>query len=243
MDLPIRRQRASNRLGQLRQNVRRGVVGHGMHCVQAHSIKVIFVQPKKRILYKEIANHPTFRSVKINPIAPWTAITIGEELRSVYAKVISLRTKMVVNHVQQNHDSAAVSALNEFFEILWPTIGTIASKRIDSVVTPISLSRKIRNRHQLHRSDPEFREIVESLPRGQKSSALRERTNVQFIDDGFFPPATPPIIIQPYKRIGVDDFARTVYITRLKARCRIGHLLCAVDLKTVSTSRICRIGS
>src|SRR5271156_2206589 len=106
VNMSIRRNRTPNRIGQLRKNIWGGVVGNFMNRVQTQSIEMIFGQPVECIVDKKISDCPAFRSVEIDAVAPGSTMTIGKELRRVQPQIISFRAKVVVNDIQQNHNSA-----------------------------------------------------------------------------------------------------------------------------------------
>ncbi len=72
---------------------------------------------------------------------------VGKELRRIDGKIVSLRAKMVIDDIQQNHDSAGVGALHQAFQIFRAAIGAIRCKSKHTVITPIALTGKISNRH------------------------------------------------------------------------------------------------
>ena len=90
-----------------------------------------------------------------------------------------------------------MGALNQFFEIFGSAVSAIGSEWEDAVVAPIALAGEVGNRHQLHGSDSQIREIVESLAHRGKSPGWRESSDMQFIDDRFFPSAATPGSILP----------------------------------------------
>ncbi len=135
-----------------------------------------------------------------------------------------------------------MSTLNQIFEIFGPAVGAVGSKRKDAVVTPIALAGEVSNRHQLHRSNSKIGEIVEPLTDSGKSSGRRERSDMQLIDDSFFPPAATPGGILPVEGFGVYDFAGSMHVARLKPGGRVGKLLCIIGAEIVSSSGPGRVG-
>ena len=73
---------------------------------------MIFGQPVKRIVDEEVADDSAVRTIEVDALAPRRTVPIGKKLRRIRPEIISLRTKMVVDDIQQNHDSAVMSALN-----------------------------------------------------------------------------------------------------------------------------------
>src|ERR1700677_4355520 len=234
--------RISNCIGQFFEDVRRGVIDNRMNCIQAQSVEVILGQPIKRVLNKEIAHDATGRTIEIDPVSTRRAVPVGEELWRVGPQIISFRAKMVIDNIEQNHDAALMRTLNQLFQILRSSVNAIGSEWKNAVVTPIAPAGKVRNRHQLDRRDSKISEIVEALAHGEESSSRRKSSDMQFINDGFFPSAATPGAIAPIKGLGIDHFAWPMHILRLESRRRGGHFLLSVDTKTILRSGFRRAG-
>ena len=67
---------------------------------------------------------------------------------------------MVVNEVDKQGDAAAMAFVNERFKVVWGAVGVLDSERKDAVISPVSGSRKLANRHQLNGVNSEFRELA-----------------------------------------------------------------------------------
>src|ERR1700733_4378914 len=103
---------AANRFGQFRENVRSGVVQDGVHRVQAQTIEMILGQPIQGVVDEEIPDRPASGAIEIEGIAPRGVMTIAEKLRRIKPEIVSFRTKVVVDDVQENHHAARVSGLD-----------------------------------------------------------------------------------------------------------------------------------
>src|SRR6185312_13182078 len=90
---------------QLRKYVRLGIVSDRMHRIEAQPIKAVLFEPVNCVVNKIVAHHAAVRPVKIDGVAPWCAMTAGEESWSIAAKIISLGPEVVVNHIEKNHQS------------------------------------------------------------------------------------------------------------------------------------------
>src|ERR1700691_400068 len=140
-----------------------------------------------------------------------------------------------------------MSALNKFLEIFGPAISAVGREREHSVVTPVALTGKIGDRHQLQGRHPKFGQIVESLAGGREGSLWGEGSDMQFVDDGFLPRTSAPseifpFGIVPFKTIGIDDFAWSMHVLRLKTGRRVGNLLPIVDSEFVLRADASRLG-
>src|ERR1700722_765813 len=143
MNVTIGRNGVTNRLCQFRQDVWLAVVGNRVDRVEAQPVKVIFRQPIECIVNEKVTHSAALRAVEVYAVAPRSLVPVGKELGRVAVEVIPFRTEVVVNHVEENHESAFVSALHKLFKIFGPAITRVGSKRIDAVITPVSLAWKV----------------------------------------------------------------------------------------------------
>ena len=93
----------------------------------------------------------------------------GKELWRVYAEVIPFGTEVVVNHIEQHHDSALMGGLH-------PTLLDLRGVRKDavgregnlSVITPISFTGKFGDRHDFQRGHASFSQVIEAFTHRKK---------------------------------------------------------------------------
>src|SRR5262244_3518178 len=102
-------------------------------------------QPVKRVAYEEIAHWPILRAREVNCSAPRGMVPVGEEIRRDSGQVVSLGSKMVVDHVQKNGETASVACFDEVFERLGSAILRGGRVKRHAVVTPIAMPRKLRD--------------------------------------------------------------------------------------------------
>src|SRR5580704_18704858 len=114
---------------------------------------MIFGQPIKCVVDEKVADNPAIGTIKVNSIAPRCTVSIGEELRRVGAEIVSFRAKVIVDNIEEDHDSAPVGALHQILEILRPAVTAIGREREDAVIAPIALAWKVCDGHQLYGSD------------------------------------------------------------------------------------------
>src|SRR5216683_2980789 len=87
---------------------------------------------------------------KIDRVAPWRVVFVGEVLSREVAQVIAVGPKMVVDDVQNDTQLVRVRGVNEEFERKWETVIARYREQIDAVVTPVACARKLGQRQQLH---------------------------------------------------------------------------------------------
>src|SRR5947209_1688202 len=89
---------------QFRQEVQRAEIENSMDRVQPKRVEVILVKPIECILPEKSPYLVAPRSVVIDGLSPWRAISI-REIWAVSSKIIPFRTKMVVDNVQSHRQT------------------------------------------------------------------------------------------------------------------------------------------
>src|SRR5687768_13298801 len=120
----------------------------------------------------------------------------SKKLWGIEMQVIALRSEMIVDDIQQHHQSTMMSALYQTLEIFWSTVNTVWCKQQGAVITPITLTRKIGYGHEFDSCHTEPGQIIQFLLDGRKSPFGREGADMYFVDHGLLPrPAIPGIIL------------------------------------------------
>ena len=214
-----------------------------MDSIQPQPIKVVLRKPVKCVVDKEIAHHAAVWTVEVDRLAPRRLVPVGKELRRVSTQIIPFWAKVVVDHVQKNHQPFAVSRLNQPLQVIRPAILAIRSKEQNTVVTPVPFTRKVSDRHQFHRSEAEFRKVVETILHRCKCPFRSKGPHVNLINDRLFPGPPAPLLILPLETGCIDHLARALYILWLKSGSWIRNFWSAVDLEFVAHSGTGLIGN
>jgi hypothetical protein len=122
MNLPVRK-RAANAFGQLPQHMHRGEVYDGVHRVEAQPVEVKLLDPVQRVMNEVFANRVGSLAVHVDRAAPRCLVTVGEKLRRDCLQERRFRTEMVVDHIEQNHQAAAMRGVDQRFQVFGATIG------------------------------------------------------------------------------------------------------------------------
>ena len=197
--------------------------------VEPQSVESVLVQPVEDILNEEIANDFAAFAVEVDRRAPWCLVLFGKEGLGIRMQVIAVRTEMVVDHIQEDHQSLLMCGLNQVLQIFGPSVTALRSIGQNAVVSPSPLARKIGDWHQLDGGYTEGDQIVEFLLHSFVCSRRREGTDVQFIENSFFPGLAGPFAVLPVEACGINYFTGTMHILRLEARSRIGNGQTVVD--------------
>ncbi|GGY77028.1 hypothetical protein GCM10007071_25740 [Marinobacter zhanjiangensis] len=71
-------------------------------------------------------------------------MAFGKKVWRIEVEVIAVRSEVVVDNIQEDHDLALVRGLYQVFQLLGPAIGVVWSKEQNAVIAPVSAPRKVR---------------------------------------------------------------------------------------------------
>src|SRR5690606_24714613 len=111
--------------------------------------------------------------------------------------VISFRTEMVVDHIENDSDTMLMCCIDEAAHIIRPTIGMGRSKVIDPIVAPVAIPRELRHRHDLNHRHTKVTDgwqlTCERLPGSFRSVGA----DMDLVDNCLVGRNTAPILISP----------------------------------------------
>jgi hypothetical protein len=185
---------------------------------------------------KKVPHRAAVRPVEIDPGTPRGPVTIREESLGIGVQVIPCRSEVVVDHVDEHHETERVRAIDKAFKIVGRPVGGIRRERQHTVVAPVPATGKIGQRQEFDRRHAEISQRLE-LARNRRIGALRSRgPDMQLVEDRLLPWASGPGPIRPLERRGIDDDARPVHVIRLEAGGRIRDGEISVDPKCITTA-------
>src|SRR5277367_6943004 len=132
--------------------------------VEPETIVTIVSQERRRMVAEVATDLVAAGSIEVDRFAPWCRVAIGK-VRAESFQIITSRTKVVVNHVGNNHQAAAVTRINQALESLRPAVRMMRRVNIDAVVAPATRAGKLIRRHQLDMRDPKIGQMVQVFDR------------------------------------------------------------------------------
>src|ERR1700727_930602 len=102
--------------------------------------------PAQCVLDEVTANMVTLGAIEIDCLAPRSPVIVGKIGRKI-REVVSLRPQMVVYDVERYGHSLVMTSVYKSLQGRGASVGVLHCERIDAVVAPIALSRKLRYRH------------------------------------------------------------------------------------------------
>ena len=208
-----------------------------MDGVEPKPVEMKLFDPIFSVLDEEVAHGSRLGPVKLDRVAPWRLVPVGEEVWRIKPEEVPFGTEVVVNDVEQYRDSALVRSLDKGLEVLGSSVARVRGVRKGSVVAPVPPAFEVADRHDLDGRDPEVREVVQFKGGSRKHALRRESADMEFVENDVVPFAAVPGFLPPV-RARIYYLARSVDVVRLKARRRIGNALSARQSKHVT--RACR---
>ena len=106
-----------------------------------------------------------------------------------------------------------------------------------AVVAPAPLAREVGEGHEFDGRHAEVVQVAQPLADAVEGAGLRERADVELVDDEVAERGRGPVAVRPGERARVDDLARPVDALRLEPRGRVGKRLAAVEREAVAVAR------
>jgi hypothetical protein len=168
---------------ELFQKVSFGTIDEGMHGVNAQSIDMEVAHPHERVVTEEPSDLGRPGIFEIDRAAPGSAMRIGE-IRAELACVVSLRTKVVVDDIQEDGEAFRVSCVYKALEGVRTAVRLVHCEKRRTVIAPAEFSRERRHGHQFEVSSAQINEEIELFDGGVECAAGSEGPDVQLVDDG-----------------------------------------------------------
>ncbi len=103
----------------LGEDVLRRIVFDGLHRIQPQAVEVILANPVQRVLHYVAAHMLAARGIVVHRLSPWRFV-VRREVRTEVAQVIAFRAEMVVNHVENHRQPAAMRGIDESLKASGP---------------------------------------------------------------------------------------------------------------------------
>src|SRR5690606_13828411 len=128
---------------------------HSMHRVHSQGVNMKIAEPHQGVFNKVATYTITSGIVKINSTSPGRFVFFSKIWRKI-AEIITFRPKVIIHHIKYNSDTFLMTTIYQGSEGICPTVRILNTKRQNSIVTPIPISWKLRNRHYLNGSNTQI---------------------------------------------------------------------------------------
>jgi hypothetical protein len=136
---------------QLAQEMPIIAIVNRMHGIESQPIETIFEQPIQRVLDEIRTHRIPIAGLDIDRSTPRRLVTLRVKLRRIRVKVVPLRTKVVVHHIEIHGKSTRMRRRNERLELVRRPVVVRRRIRQHAVVSPIPRPRDVRDRHKFER--------------------------------------------------------------------------------------------
>ena len=96
--------------------------------------------------------------IEIQCHSPWRSVFFGE-IRPIVHKIISLRSEVIVDNIQNDRQFLTVAGIHKSFECVRATVRILDCERTCPVISPVPSARKLCNRHDLDRIYPQVLQV------------------------------------------------------------------------------------
>src|SRR5580693_1897476 len=147
MDVPAERLGPGmNGCAKLFEERSRGGIHNRVDGVEAKCIDVEVRDPFQRIFDEISADLIALCVIEIDSLSPWRFVEV-REIRSEITQVITLWTKMVVDHIEHDRDFEFMAGVDQRFYPQRASVRCLDRIGVNSVVTPVALPGKLSYRH------------------------------------------------------------------------------------------------
>jgi hypothetical protein len=148
-----------------------------MDRIYSKGIDVKLPDPVEGVLHEKSANLIAISPVEVDGRSPGCPVAICKVVSKI-RKVVTLGPKVVEDYIEDNDELFLVAGIHQPFQALGSAIGVLHSKRVDAIITPVSGSRKLGNRHELNGRDAEVFQLIETCNDSLEGPLWGEETYV-----------------------------------------------------------------
>ncbi len=218
--------------GHLLQEVHRRAVVEGVDRIDPQGVHVVVPEPHEGVVKEEAAHLVALRPVQVHCISPGGLILRGE-VGAEPSQVVPLRSEVVVNHVQNYGDAAAVAGVDQALQAVGAAVHFMRGKEIHAVVAPAAPSGEGAHRHELQVGNPEIGEVTQALRRTVEGALRSEGSDMRFVDHRRRQGDLLEAMVPPGEGVVAHLEGRAVDALGLALRARIRQGIAAVDAEGV----------
>ncbi len=177
-----------------------GAVHVLVHGVEPQPIHVEVAHPHKGVVAEKAAHLVASALFKVDGFSPRRAV-VGGEVRAEAVGVVSNRTEVVVDDIEDHRKPVLVAGVDEALQGVRTTVAFSDGEERDTVIAPAEVAWELGDRHQLDVGDAEPGEKREALDGGVKGASLRKGAHVHLVKNGAAERGSRPVCVLPRKGI------------------------------------------
>ena len=100
------------------------------------------LEPVKRVVNEEFADVPAVLIIEIDGVPPGCEMAFREERARISREVISRRSEVIVDDIDEHHETKPMGAIDQALELIAARRRRIGRKGQHAVISPVPGSRK-----------------------------------------------------------------------------------------------------
>src|SRR6202451_904875 len=213
----------------------RGIIHNRVDGVEAKGIDGEGRYPFQRILDEISGDLVALCVIEIDRLSPRRLVKI-REIRTEISQVITLWTKMVVDHIEHHRDFQFMASVNQPFQPQRTSIRRLDRIGVNSVISPVALSGKLSYGHQFDCRNAQIFERRKARDNGVEGSLRRECPHMKLVENVLFKWQPSPSGVVPAKPT-IYDLRWPVHASGLISGRRIGPFLFIVQAIAIESPR------
>src|SRR3954451_967036 len=204
--------------------------------VEPECVDVVRLDPVARVVDHEPAHLDGARTVEVERLPPGCPVPLAE-VRAIPGEIVAIGAEVVVDDVEDDRQTAPVAGVDEVLQPVGAAERVMRREQVDAVVAPTTIARELHDRQELDVGDPERHEVIEPLDRGIERATLRERPDVELVENRVGERARLERLVVPGERVVVDESGQPVHAVRLRCRAGVRKRSLSVEQEAVVGAR------
>ncbi len=113
--------------------------------------------------------------------SPHGVLYLSAKYGAKLPKIVAFGSEMVIDYVENRSETFVVTLIDQPLQPCGTPVAVLRRKWVNPVITPIPVSGKLSNRHELDGSYPEFFQVVQMLDDRLEGPLFRERADMDLI--------------------------------------------------------------
>ena len=208
-------------------------VEDGVHGVESEAVEVELLEPHPGVVQRVVAYRVAAVAVVIDRGAPRGLVPVVE-ITAELAQIVPFRPEMVIDDVQEGRQALGMAGVDQPRQAVRAAVASLRGVREHAVVTPVSRTRELGDRHDLDGRHAQLAEVAQPGDDAFERPRGREGADVQLVEDQVRAADPLPAAVGPVEPIRPHHGRRPVDALGLPERAGVGPLGPVVEPEGVS---------
>ena len=114
-------------------------------------------------------------------------------MRRVGVKIVPIRSEVIVDDVEEDHQTALMRGVDQLLQPFGPAIGHVRRIEQNAVIAPAARAGELSDGTKLDRRHARRREMIETTTHAVEIVRVAECADVKLVEDGLFPRSAAPV--------------------------------------------------